>query len=379
MKTSIMNRIIAKSLVATVALVTTAGLSAANAATYTWNAARTGAWSTGSNWIGNTAPSNAGGDDLIFGGGTGSSSRTATNDIASNYPVSSISFSGTTSYLLSGSSLLLNGNVANNTNRSQTISNNITTGSSPVAMSSGTGGSSLLSLSGAVTNAGGINLTSGRISFTQAIVGGGNVTTDPTAQVFLQANSQGGIGDLNSGGRLTIGNNNGTGVMVLDTTNATFFSTSTTVLNVGTDLGGVIISGTTADQIVSTGAVNFNGDLTMDFGQMLIDQNSLESFNTAWKLFDAATYGGNFTSMNVTGATGVYGNLNGSWTLDNGVWVSPIISNDAGNQYFAFDQATGELVVVPEPSTIVFAALGATISGIHCINKRRRHKRDVAA
>jgi outer membrane protein assembly factor BamB len=117
----------------------------------------------------------------------------------------------------------------------------------------------------------------------------------------------------------------------------------------------------------------------MDFGQMLIDPNSLESFNTAWKLFDAATYGGNFTSMNVTGAAGAYGNLNGPWTLEDGVWVSPIINNDAGNQYFAFDQSTGELVVVPEPSTIVFAALGATISGIHCINKRRRHKRDVAA
>jgi len=374
-----MKRIIAKSLVATVALVTTAGLSAANAATYSWNAARTGGWSTGSNWIGNTAPSNAGGDDLIFGSGTGSSSRTATNDIAGNYPVSSISFSGTTSYTLTGSSLLLNGNVANNTNRIQTISNNITTGSSPVAMSSGTGGSSLLSLSGAVTNPGGINLTSGRISFTQAIVGGGNITTDPTAQVFLQANSQGGIGDLNSGGRLTIGNNNGTGVMVLDTTNATFFSTSTTVLNVGTDLGGVIISGTTADQIVSTGAVNFNGDLTMDFGQMAIDPNSLESFNTAWKLFDAATYGGNFTAMNVTGATGVYGNLNGSWTLEDGVWVSPTINNDAGNQYFAFDQASGNLVVVPEPSTIVFAALGATISGVHCVNKRRRARQAISA
>ncbi|MFM7522180.1 MAG: hypothetical protein ACKO9B_17195, partial [Planctomycetota bacterium] len=67
MKTSIMNRILAKSLVATVALATTAGLSSANAASYTWNALRTGNWSTGSNWIGNAGPSISGGEDLIFG------------------------------------------------------------------------------------------------------------------------------------------------------------------------------------------------------------------------------------------------------------------------------------------------------------------------
>lgn len=379
MKTSIMNRILAKSLVATVALATTAGLSSANAASYTWNALRTGNWSTGSNWIGNAGPSISGGEDLIFGSTTGSSSRTATNDLASNYPVSSISFSGTTSYTLTGSSLLMNGNITNTTNRTQTIQNNITTGPSLVEMSSGTGSSSFLSLNGAVTNNAGINLTGGRISFTQAIVGGGNVTTGSTASVLLQANSLGGIGDLTSGGSLKIGNNNGAGVLILNTTNATFLPTSTTFLNVGTESGGGITPGTTFDQIVSTGAVTFNGNLTMEFGQMVIDPNSLVSFSTAWKLFDAATYSGNFTSMNVTGAPGDYANLNGPWTLTNGSWVSPTINNDAGNQYFAFDQATGQLIVVPEPATMVFAAIGVTISGVHCINKRRRNKSAIAA
>lgn len=379
MKTSIMNRILAKSLVATVALATTAGLSSAKGASYTWNAVRTGNWSTGSNWIGNAPPSNSGGEDLIFGSaGGGSSSRTTTNDIASNYPVSSITFSGTTPYTLTGSSLLMNGNITNTTNRTQTIQNNITTGASAVTMTSGTGASSLLSLSGTVTNTNGLDLSAGRFSFTQAIVGGGNVTTGSTANVLLQANSTGGIGDLTSGGRLNIGNNNGAGVMILETTNATFLPGSTTSLNVGTDFGGDIVAGTSFDQIVSTGTAVFGGTLSMDFGQMLVDPNSLVSFSTAWKLFDAAGYVGDFSSMTVTNAPDAYSNMNGTWTFVDGAWVSPTISNDAGNQYFAFDQTTGQLMVVPEPSTIVFAALGATISGVHCINKRRRNKRAIA-
>jgi hypothetical protein len=76
--------------------------------------------------------------------------------------------------------------------------------------------------------------------------------------------------------------------------------------------------------------------------------------------------------MKVSGATGDYANLNGNWTLDNGVWVSPTIQNDDGTQYFAFDSKTGELVVVPEPSTMVFAGLGMAISGWHWLSKRRK-------
>lgn len=378
MKTSIMNRILAKSLVATVALATTAGLSSANAASYTWNASKSGNWSTGPNWIGDVAPSTTGGEDLIFGGtGGGLQLRTTTNNISSDYPVNSITFSGSTGYRLTGSSLLINGNIANTTNRTQTIENNITTGFSPVEMSA-VSSTSGLSLSGTFTNNAGINLT-GRISFTQAIVGNGDVTLGTTANVTLGANRSDGIRDLTSGGRLNIGSNNGTGSMILDTRKANFLSTSTTTLKVGTDSGGAIIPGLTFDQIVSTGTVCFSGNLTMNFAQMAIDPNALEPFNTAWKLFGAMGYDGNFTSMTVINAPGDYDNLNGEWTLENGSWVSKTISNAAGNQYFAFDQATGQLVVVPEPSTIVFGVLGVTISGVHCINKRRRNKSAIAA
>lgn len=202
MKTLITNRILAKSLIAALALVTTAGLSTAKGATYTWNATRTGGWNTGSNWVGNTGPSVGGGDSLIFGSlGGGSGVRTVTNDIASNYPVNSITFTGTTPYTLTGSSLLMNGPIANNTNRNQTFQTDVATGSSAVTITSGTGASSLLSFGGIVTNTSGLNLSGGRYSFTQAIVGGGNITTGSTANVLLQANSVGGIGDLTSGGR----------------------------------------------------------------------------------------------------------------------------------------------------------------------------------
>jgi hypothetical protein len=374
-----MNRILAKFLVATVALVTTAGLSSAKAGSYTWNAARTGNWNTGSNWIGDVAPSNTGGEDLIFGSAVGTpSGKTATNNIASDYPVNSVTFSGTTAYTLAGNSLLMNGNITNATTRPQTIQINITTGSSAVTMTSGTGSSSMLLLSGIVTNTSGLNLASGRFSFTKAIAGGSNVTTGANADVLFQASSSGGIANLTSGGRLRLGNNNGSGVMILETGPVEFLSSSSTVLKVGADAGGNIDPGVTYDQVSADGPGTFGGELSMDFGQMAIDPESLVSFTTKWQLFNASSYAGNFSSMKVTGAPDAYANMNVSWTLENGAWVSPIINNSAGNQYFAFDQATGQLIVVPEPSTIVFAALGATISGVHCINKRRRGNRAIA-
>lgn len=375
MKTQLISRSLIKGIAVVAAVAGVIGQSRTEAATYTWNANRSGNWTTGSSWIGGSSPNNAGGDSLIFGSTTGSNSRSASNDFTSGYSVASLTLAGTTSYTLGGNSITLLGNITNNTNRQQTINLDIATGA-PVTVS-GTS-SQRVSFGGTITNTNGLTFSSGKYALTNAIAGGGAVTTGSSAFVTLQASAPGGIGSLSNSGTLALGSNDGAGIMTLDVTNnVTFNSPSNLLMSVGSS-GNAITPGTTFDQVVST-HTTFGGTLTMNFSGMQYDPEALVTFNTAWKLFDSAGYSGNFSSMVVTGATGDYANMNGIWTLENNVWVSPLINNSDGTQYFAFDQASGNLVVVPEPSTIVFATLGAAISGWHCLNKRRGSRKAVVA
>ncbi|NBV46199.1 MAG: hypothetical protein EBR86_11330 [Planctomycetia bacterium] len=81
--------------------------------------------------------------------------------------------------------------------------------------------------------------------------------------------------------------------------------------------------------------------------------------------------GGNFSAVNAT-----YGGQTLSFTqgLDPDFpqkWVS---SATTDGQYLTFDQMTGQMVVVPEPSTVVFAGIGAAMTGWHMLKKRRSRR-----
>lgn len=338
----------------------------AEAATYTWNGLRSGDWSTGSNWIGNSAP--PAGSDLRFGS-TGTNTRTANNNIADNFAVNTLTFTGTTVYTLSGSSIdigtVAGGAISNTTTRTHTINLGVNlVGNTPIPIVGGNSGQGLV-FGGIVDNGAGINLTSGRSSFTQSITGSGPITTSATSSLTLLGTSVG--GDVTVSGTFNVGTNP---LQLTVGGSTTLNSTSYTNMQVGST-GQSIDPGVNFDQVV-TSDVTFGGTLDLNFANLQYDVNTLETFVTKWLLFDAATYNGDFTAMKVSGATGDYANLNGNWTLDNGVWVSPTIQNDDGTQYFAFDSKTGELVVVPEPSTMVFAGLGMAISGWHWLSKRRK-------
>jgi hypothetical protein len=61
----------------------------------------------------------------------------------------------------------------------------------------------------------------------------------------------------------------------------------------------------------------------------------------------------------------------GAFTRFGQEWTSPVATDGT---YLVFQAATGNLVVVPEPSTIVFAGLGVAMSGWTMWKKRRLSK-----
>jgi len=60
-----------------------------------------------------------------------------------------------------------------------------------------------------------------------------------------------------------------------------------------------------------------------------------------------------------------------SWTKIGDNWSSGDIGS---GKFFQYQNATGELVVVPEPSTLVFAGVGVAMAGWSAWKKRRLAK-----
>jgi fibronectin-binding autotransporter adhesin len=150
--------------------------------------------STGSNWVGDAAPSP--GDDLIFPYGAGVTDKTPDNDFADDTAFSQIVFSGTSDgsesdYVLSGNSMTLSAGVAITANGSIVL---------PVVLNE-------LAMNGDQDfNAGGNSLT-----LSGVITGAGNITKAGAGTVELDGNNTfTGTLDVNAG-KLDVTNPNGLG------------------------------------------------------------------------------------------------------------------------------------------------------------------------
>jgi hypothetical protein len=157
---------------------------------------------------------------------------------------------------------------------------------------------------------------------------------------------------------------------------------TTGALGVGSlqlDAGATVamsISGTDVglyDQVVALGNVNYGGTLAIDF--------STAGFATYdfWQLFSGASHSGHFSSVTATGA---YGSLTfsrigtGEWQATGGLLgagQSLSFYEDNSNPYVS----AGQLVLVPEPSTIVFAGIGLLVVGWRRWSQRRAYRRSV--
>lgn len=362
------------------------------AAPYTWSGASTttSVWG-GSNWLSGTLPI-SGTHSLFFTG-----SNRLTNTATANYNVDGITFqSGAQSFTLQGnsSSRTLNhfGDIVNNSGILQTIGG--TTLGTKLVLSYGTS---------TATRA--INTGSGTIDMNAQINGGADVTLVKTGAGTLVLDNPPGTGHgFNGTFRVTQGTLNLQGSMP-----ANFVVSSTATVNIdpaaagqqSVNVGSMDVSGTlnmigsmsvnNALTLGSTSVTNFTLPTVPNDTQLLgygdgssfggtLNANLLGVYPGA-DLFNPVVFtilqqqaGGATGNFNAVNATYNGSNLSFSQGLDASrpqLWVSQAT---ADGQYLTFDQLTGEMVVVPEPSTVVFAGIGAAMAGWHMLKQRRRRR-----
>ena len=110
-----------------------------------------------------------------------------------------------------------------------------------------------------------------------------------------------------------------------------------------------------------TGVLTYGGNLDLLLPGSYAD-------GMTWNLFsNFLTKTGDFAAVGVTAPGDEYDGL--TFTNAGGVWTSTMTAN---NQYLEFTQSTGNLVVVPEPSTIAMTLAGLACGGWQVARRRRR-------
>jgi hypothetical protein len=362
------------------------------AAPYTWSGVTgtSNAWS-GSNWLSGTLPT-SGTHSLFFTG-----SNRLTNVATANYNLDGITFTGSAqSFTLQGNSssrtLTMFGDIVNNSGLAQTIGG--TTNGTKLVLAYGNTGTTRT-----------INTGSGEIDINAQINGGSAVTLDKTGTGRLVLDNPPGTGHgFNGTFKVTQGTLDLQGSMP-----ANFVVSSTSTVNINPAAGGV--QSVNVESMNMSGTMNMIGSMTVN-NALTLGSNSVTNFtlpvdNNDTQLLgygDGSTLGGTLNANllgNYPGAdlfspvvfqilqqqagaptggfnavTATYSGTTLSFTqgLDPSfplLWVS---GTTATGQYLTFDQQAGEMVVVPEPSTVVFAGIGAAMAGWHMLKERRRRR-----
>ena len=351
------------------------------AANYTWKNGATNptrAWNSAVSWNPGVVPAN--GDSVFFGpGSTGTTpfqvalGATDTNTIASaTFTSDSSAGYKTTS---SGGSFVLSGALVNNSTAILTPGNG--TGKASVLLAG-------LKLAGNSTLSG----TGGPTEIFSAISGVGKKLTVTAGNLILDGAASEAAIEASTGatvslsqtptlnGNFTVGPA-GTVGGVPARANGTFFGTIgdgniefQNASNVNVGVASPASAGGTYDQFSTTGAINFGGNLNIDWAQ--VGSTTFANY-TSFDLFDASSYAGNFSAVALAGAAAPYAGL--GFTQNGSEWTTQAFVGQGGqNQWLVFQSQTGNLVVVPEPSTIVFAGLGVAMSGWTMWKKRRLSK-----
>lgn len=357
--------------------------SSASAATYTWSGGgANNSWSTAGNWVSGSAPVPGVSNDLIF---TGTTRPGPT--VSGTYQINSLTFAAgaNTTFTIGGAvnSKLVLGSITNSSGSLQTVGSALSWPNLEFAntgtIDSGTGG---LRIQSRLSGSANISKTgSGQLEIANSTVNSysGNFTVS-NGSVLLGANLTAANMDVLSGATLNtatagaeVNNLILSGTLLPGTVddygsltvngNLTLNPGSTTFLAVG---DGIF------DSVAVTGTTTFGGTLsiameyepTSFFGDLSGDSWQLFSVDTANLLDD-------FDSVVMTGT---YGNVN-FYKVSDERWESQYLGNGREFAFFTSGANAGVLYAVPEPSTMVFAGIGAAMFGWSSWTRRRAQLR----
>ena len=259
------------------------------AATVTWDGlAVDNTWGNGTNWVGNNPPG-FNGDSVIF---TGSTQTTA--NMNNNYTVTGLTFdSAASSFTItdsSGTALILNGTLENDSSSPQILTMPVSLGAPEIVNDAGGAG---IALAGAISGSGALTIGSGVVTLSGSNSYAGDTTVNGTLKVGNSAAlpNGGGKGNIILAGTLDLNGTNATinnllgGAGTVDNTSATNASTLTLGNNNDTiSLSGVLVqnSGGTNLALIKVGtgdlalpsANTFGGGLTVSNGSVTLGNNA---------------------------------------------------------------------------------------------------------
>ena len=132
------------------------------------------------------------------------------------------------------------------------------------------------------------------------------------------------------------------------------------------------IAGSEYDQIKAATAesspLTYGGVLALNMNGIYVDETTFDLFNS----FTSTS--GTFSAISFT-ATGPYAGL--TFTKIDGTendWQTGWTTAEPNGQKLIFNSSTGQLVVVPEPATVVLAAAGAVLAGAARWRRSRRSR-----
>lgn len=130
--------------------------------------------------------------------------------------------------------------------------------------------------------------------------------------------------------------------------------TATTLLGIGGTGRGATYD---AIDVSQSAGLSYGGDLSLSFSDVFGDGTSFGLFGFT------GSPSGSYASVT---ASGSYGAL--TFSNSGGVWTAAATNG----QTFTFTEATGSLVIVPEPASVVLAGIGASLAALVVLRRRRR-------
>ena len=204
----------------------------------------------------------------------------------------------------------------------------------------------------------GLTNTGGSITFT--------ATDSDAARNQLYYNGEG--GDLTfTSGTVSISTIGGSTPAIGSLVNGTIADPLNTFLGAGNTLNLDFNEDLSRDLLITSGTLNWGGNVALNLTNLgaVADFTTWDFFNDG-VLGNTGAFAGTLSGISLA-ATDTYNGL--TFSKSGSLWTS---TATPGGQHFTFNETTGVLVVVPEPSSIAVVGMGLAMLGWRRLALRRR-------